>query len=391
MLMVRVAASCSGLLLRFLAIVALTLAGLAFAASGDAGTFAGVELTIPNETVPAGGMLQMKVQITEPKPISKGGQRAAFSSTFLGSVQGIALFSPSGDASGTAVLSSGAARFSLHSSLSDMGNNIDYPILTVAVPVKATAIAGQIANLVLDPSLSQWVDPTGQNYPVLTKNGTVTVGGTLSISNIVPGGGTVPPGTKIAIRGIGFDPNCKVQVNEATIAKRTFVSSTEIDITLTTSVNMTSRRVRVTKPSTNEQVTYYSYQRTVAIGKSVHPLLARTAPLFSQAIWSLAYFKPILNASQFTGLALQNQTAAPSTVRLRLLAPNGVVLATRDVVLGANRRITRDLAEFFPGVVPATGTKVRAKVISGPAVQMLGLLGDDVLKTVDPIDPSTTP
>src|SRR3954468_11471438 len=77
--------------------------------------FAGVELSIPDETVPPGGMLQLKVQITEPKPISKGGQRARFNANFLGTTQGIALFSPSGDAAGTALLSPGAAQFSLNS------------------------------------------------------------------------------------------------------------------------------------------------------------------------------------------------------------------------------------------------------------------------------------
>src|SRR4051794_17646892 len=90
--------------------------------------FTGVELSIPDETVPPGGMLQLKVQITEPKPISKGGQRARFNANFLGTTQGIALFSPSGDAAGTALLSPGAAQFSLNSPLSSMGTNVDYPI-----------------------------------------------------------------------------------------------------------------------------------------------------------------------------------------------------------------------------------------------------------------------
>jgi hypothetical protein len=97
------------------------------------------------------------------------------------------LFSPAGDATGTALLSNGSAHFSLHSPIFDMGTNIDYPILTVAVPVKSTATRGETAFLNLDPSFSQWVDPTGQNYPVLLTNGIVTVGGTISISDIVPG------------------------------------------------------------------------------------------------------------------------------------------------------------------------------------------------------------
>lgn len=359
--------------------------------AGDGTVFAGVELTIPDETVPPGGMLQLKMQITEPKPILKGGQKSTYSATFLGAVQGIALFSPTGDASGTALLSKGAAKFSLHSPIFDMGNSIDYPIVTVAMPVKATAIPGQTAALTLDPSLSQWVDPTGQNYPVLLTNGILTVGGSVSISNILPGGGVVAAGKKIAILGIGFQPDTEVQVNEATVATQTYVSSTEIDVTLTTSVNMTSRRIRVINPSTNERATYYSYQRTTSAGKSINPLIAATVPLFAQSRWTVAYFKPVLNASQFTGLALQNEKASPSYVSIQLFAANGSLLATYSMKVGARKRVTRDLAELFPGVVPATGTKLKVTVTSGPPVQMLGLLADGVLRTVDPVDPATAP
>ena len=351
--------------------------------------FAGVELTIPDETVPPGGMLQLKVQVTEPKPISKGGQRSKFQSPLLGSIQGIALFSPGGDASGTAVLSKGAAQFSLNSPLFSMGSNIDYPVLTIAMPVKPTAQIGRTAPLVLDPSFASWIDPTGQNYPVLLTDGLLTVGGTLSISNIVPGGGVVPAGAKIAILGIGFPPDAVVQVNEAIIATQTYVSSNEIDVTLTADTNMTSKRIRVTNKSTNERATYYSYQRTVAQGKSKHPLIASTVPLFAQSTWTLAYFKPVLNASQFSGLALENPTASPVKISMQLFAANGTLLKRHNIKLLPNKRITRDLAELFIGVVPATGTGL--KVTADAPISMLGLLGDDVLGTVDPVDPSPNP
>jgi hypothetical protein len=194
----------------------------------DPAPFAGVELRIPDESVPPGGMLQLKVEITEPKPILKGGQRARYQAQFLGPVQGIALFSPSGDASGTAVLSKGASRFSLSSPIKSMGTNVDYPIVTIAMPVKRTAIRGKTASLVLDPSFSRWVDPNGQDYPALLTNGLLTVGGTLSISNIVPGGGVVPAGTTIRILGLGFTSDFRVQINEATVAKATYISSTKL-------------------------------------------------------------------------------------------------------------------------------------------------------------------
>ncbi len=351
--------------------------------------FAGVELSIPDETVPPGGMLQLKVQVTEPKPISKGGQRSLFQSKLLGPVQGIALFSPAGDASGTAVLSKGAAHFSLSSPLFSMGDNIDYPVVTIAMPVKTTALVGQTADLILDPSLSEWVNPTGQDYPVLLTNGILTVGGTLSVANIVPGGGVVPAGTKITILGMGFQPDAVVQVNEAILATQTYVNANEIDVTLSADANMTSRRIRVINKSTNERATYYSYQRTIAMGKSKHPLVASTVPLFAQTTWTLAYFRPVLNVSQFTGLALENPTTRPVKVVMQLFAVNGTLLKSHTLKLQSNKRFTRDLAELFIGVVPATGTSL--KVTADAPISMLGLLGDDVLGTVDPVDPSPNP
>ena len=348
-----------------------------------------LELRIDSETVPPGGMLQLKVAITEPKPILKGGQKATFAAPFLSPPRGIALFSPSGDASGTAVLSKGAAHFSLSSPISDMGNNIDYPILTVAMPVKATAVPGSTADLALDPSISQWSDPKGKPYPVLLTNGILTVGGTISISDVVPGGGVVDAGAKIAITGMGFQRKSKVQINEGTVATTTYVSPNEIDVTLRAPINMTSRRIKITAPSTNETATYYSYQRTPEAGRSKHALIASTVPLFSQQVWSLAYFKPVLNASQFTGVALQNPLTKTAAVRLQLLGSNGMVLATRNLTLQARTRMTRDLAQLFPGVVPGTGTTL--KVTANAPIPILGLLGDDVLGTVEPVSPSRMP
>lgn len=351
--------------------------------------FAGLELRIADETVPPGGMLQLKVGNTEPRPISKGGQKTKFNAGFLGPVQGIALFSPAGDSSGTAVLSKGAAEFSIHSPNFDMGMSIDYPILTIAVPVKPTAPVGKSAHLVLDPAVSQWLDPNLQGYPVLLFDGILTVGGTLSITDIVPGGGLVSAGTTIAIKGVGFQPDSKIQVNEAILATQTFISANEIDVTLTTDVDMTARRVRVTIPATNERTEYFSYQRTTAMGRSTHPLIASTMPLFSRATWTTAYFKPVLSGSQFSALALENPTALVVKAKLQLYASNGTLLKSKTIQLKPGKRWTRDLVETFIGVVPGNGTKL--KVTATSPIPMLGLLGDDTLGTVDPVDPSPNP
>jgi hypothetical protein len=350
---------------------------------------AGIELSIPNETVPPGGMLQLKMQITEPKPISKGGQKTRFQAQFLGQIQGIALFSRSGDASGTALLSKGGAQLSLNSPLFSMGDAIDYPILTMAMPVKATAIPGQTAPLTLDSSWSQWTDDTGKAYPVVLKDGMLTVGGTLSIANIVPGGGVLPAGTKVAILGTGFKPDAQVQINEAKIFKQTVVSSSEIDVILAATVNLTSKRVRVVNKSTNENTTYYSYQRTTAMGKSKHALIGATVPLFSQSTWTTAYFKPVLNGSQFSGVALANLTSQRVKVILQLFASDGSLLKSYTVQIPPSKRFSRDLAELFVGVTADSTTSL--KVSTPTPISMLGLLGDDTLGTVEPVDPSAQP
>src|SRR5690242_10442632 len=250
--------------------------------------FAGVELTIPDETVPAGGMLQLKVNITEPKPILKGGQKASFASTLFGPVKGIALFSAAGDATGTAVLKGGNVQFSLSSPLTSMGTVVDYPVLTVAIPVLSTAGTGKTASLKLDKA-AKWLNPNSQQYPLLVTPGVMTVGGTMSISNIVPGSGVVAAGTKIVISGVGFQPTDSVDINEGAIATSTYISPNEIDVTLGAPLDMTGKRVRIVDSVTNEKVTYYSYQRYTSLGKSTHALVAVTYPLFSTITYTQAF------------------------------------------------------------------------------------------------------
>jgi hypothetical protein len=351
--------------------------------------FAGVELAIPDETVPPGGMLQIKVQITEPRPISKGGQKTRITGKIISKPVGIELFSPKGDASGTAVWSNDSVQLSLSSSLIDMGQNVDYPVVTIAAPVKTTAQRGQAADLILDSGAAKWIDPAGKTYPVLLTNGMLVVGGSLSIMDVVPGGGVQKAGTKVAIKGMGFPKNFKVQVNDAKISKQTWVSANEIDVTLARDTNMTSRRIRVENPATNERVTYYSYARTVPVGSSTNSLIAATVPLFSQITWTSAYVKPMLGSSRFNGVAVQNSTSRSATVKLQLLSTSGAVVVSRTVTLGAYQRISRDVVEWFPSFTISSGNIV--KVTSSIPVQVLGLAGNELFGTVDPISPTAKP
>jgi len=359
-----------------------------------AAAFAGVSLEIPSATVPPGGTLELQVNMTEPKPILKARQGMLFGGQFatlaspLGSIRSGAVFSPSGDASAVAVLASGSAQVYFNSPLTSLGENLDYPVMVLSMPVKTSATAGQTANLTLDINTAQWYDPDSNLYPVEVKSGVMTVGGTVSISDVVPGYGTVPAGSPIAIKGMGFNTDSKVDVNNANVASTAFVSSKEIDITLTTAISIEAVRIRVTQKN-GERVTFYPYPKTTPVGVSTHALIASSLPLFAQTSWTRAFFKPVLDGSIFTGLAMQNLNSAGVTVRLDLYSSRGVLLGTNLVNLRPNARISRDLAEFFNGIVPSTGTTLR--VTSTLAIQMMGLQGDDSAGSVTPVDPSATP
>jgi hypothetical protein len=344
-------------------------------------------LKILNEKIPPGGMLQLKLTVTEPKPILKGNQRLSYSSTFLAKATGINLYSPAGDASGVAVLGSGSSQFFFSSPLTSFGTNLDYPVVTMAIPVLATATRGKKVPLVRDAINSTWLDPSSQPYPVELQSGTLTINGTLSVSNVVPGSGVVAAGKPITLSGTGFPADAVVRVDNAVVTSVQFVNSTQLRITLAAATDMESRRIRVKNPATNELVTYYSYQRTASVGASTHALVASSYPLFSRGKWTKAYFKPVASGTSFSGLALQNAGAAGVTVKLDLLSKTGALLATKSISLPARSRIVRDVKEFFATAV--TGTEIR--VTCPVAIQMLGLLGNDSSRVVLPVAPATAP
>jgi len=370
-------------------------------AAGPAETFAGVSLSAASPTVPPGGLLQMQVFVTEPKPILKGKQRVQAVATGASLVEAIpgtaspvtgirdaALFSTGGDVSGVAVTDSSGTQFFFSSPLNTFGQSIDTPVITLAYPVKNTAVAGQAIALNLDPSFSLWLDPNGKQYPVELKSGTMTVGGALSISDVRPGAGVWPAGTVISISGVGFDPNSKVDFGEAKIATQQYLSPNLIEVTLGNAAEIRGQRIRIDNPN-NERATYFAYQRTTRIGVSNHPLVASGLPLFPQTTLSLGYFRPVLQGTMFSGLALQNLNAVRVTATFRLYSKTGALLSTKTLAMGTNTRYSRDLVEMFPALKPRNGMSL--KVTTSKPIQMFGLLGDDSTGTLLPVPALSAP
>jgi len=343
-----------------------------------------------DEQAPPGGTIQLKVHLTEPTPITTGSTALAEEETGqaapqpLGGMQGVALFSPAGDVIGAAVASGSKVSIRFFSSTGTFGTDENSPIIAVSIPVSPYAALGQTARLILDPSNSYWMAPSGETYEQDVVWGKFTVGGSVSISNIVPGGGLVPAGSTISVSGIGFQPGTLVQIEGVELESTLYVDPTRLDVVLAKQTQMHGKRVTVTNDD-GSSATYYSYLRATPVGQSARPLLAATFPLFATGTFTSAFFIPPDDSALFFGLALQNPNATPSMVEIALFSSSYELLESSSFSLPSEAMITREISEYLPGFCPPAGSYLR--VLSDAPLQMLGLVANDADGSVVPVQP----
>ncbi len=337
-----------------------------------------VSLHIPDEMAPPGGMVQMKLMVTEPTPIATGSVGFAFDGGTFSGVFGISLFNLAGDVNGAAVIQGNQVRLRYTTTTGTSGT--DYPIMSFALGVRADALPGQKTQFALDPSSVWLLNLFGPAFlkPIAPAN--ITVGGSISITDVTPGGGVMPSGSVVKVLGMGFQPKTQVQVSAVKLSSINIVSSQEIDLTIAEAVQMTGKKIQVVNPD-GSQDTYFSYMRGVALGASSEPLLAATVPVFSaQTHLEAVFLTPPANAGQFTGLAMQNQNLDAVSVTLHAYAWTGALLGTASFDLPPGMRITREVQEWIPGA----GQAVIVTVNASEPVQVFGLFGDTAAGSVAP-------
>lgn len=355
-------------------------AGMAYAA------FTGLSLKIGDEIQPPGGVVQMKVFLTEPKPISTGKGKLALAQSVATDVENVSLISTAGDAVGAAVVHGTHVQLVCIVPSSSLGQNVDFPILTLTGRVSSTAAIGSSTQLAINPRNLVFLDPMGVPYPEEIKPGTLTIADNISITDVNPGSITVPAGGTIIIQGLNFVPTTTVLIKEANVSSIEYVSSTELHVTVSTAVTMQGREVTVTNPD-GTFTTYYSFQRTTPVGKTASVLFRATLPVFANMFWNSASFAlPVDSGTTYSGLALQNLQPAPVGVSVSLVAANGGTLGKRLVSLAPNTRLTKKMVELVSTPPPAGSSWL---VRSNAPVQMLGLNGDDSTGIVTPILPVT--
>jgi hypothetical protein len=349
--------------------------------SGGGSTAKQVSLFIPNESAPPGGLVQMKFMVTEPTPISSGGPIVKYDATTFDAVLGIELFCPTGDLNGVALIDGPVVATRYITSSGAQGT--DYPIMTMALHVRPDAVPGASTQFSLDSS-STWL--LGLLGPATLKPmppATVSVGGSISITNVVPGGGILPTGAVVSIRGMGFQPKTQVQLNAIKFSSIQMISPEEIQFTLAQDTNMTGQKIQVVNPD-GSQDTYFSYLRGIPLGQSNQPLLADAVPIFSSMTYTMAVFNPVMPASspQFTGIAMQNSGLTDVPVNVSLYSSSNVLLGSSTLTLPSGNRLMREISELASGAAPTSGSYV--VVTADSPIQVFGFVGDNSAGTVTP-------
>jgi len=366
-------------------------------------------MKVLDTSVPAGGIFQWQLSNTEPKPIGHGSTRPQVPA---GPVRGVAVNDPSGMAAGIAVVNGSNIGIQLASPNALLGTDISYPVVTMSMPLSAGLTAGQTFTIGIDTANTLFADAS-KNYTTLEfAPGTLTIApaGSAYVSDVIPGGGLLPDRSVIKILGANFNSNTRVSIEGTTIilpADQTLVNSGEIDVKICngtvaatattcpnngTSFQLDGERVRVKDQSTNFVIEYYTYLRAdddPAFSASGTALVTEVHPMFSRQTYLSATVPLVQNATQFTGLALQNTSGVDDGIKIELLDASNASLANNSFILHAGKKIARDvIKDLFSGTVPAGAAKVRMTVTSGnAAVQMLGMLGDTSAGTVTPVLP----
>jgi hypothetical protein len=372
-----------------------------------------IGLAVLNTSVPPGGIFQFQLSNTEPKPIGHGSTRPQVPA---GPVRGVAVNDPSGKAAGIAVINTSVSPTDVKLQLSSpdalLGTDITYPVVTMSMPLSASLTPGATFPISIDTANTSFFDASKAYTALEFAPGTLTIApvGSPYVSDVLPAGGLLPDRTLIKMFGAGFNTNTKISIEGTTIilpADQTLVNSGEIDVKICngtvaatatvcpnngTTMQLDGERVRVKDTNTNFVIEYYTYLRADdEPGSSANAQVKLVHPMFSRLTYLSATIPLVVSATQFTGLSLQNTNASDSGIKIELLDASNNSLANVSFILHglgagtAGKKITRDvIADWFPSP-PAGAAKVRVTVTSGPAIQVLGMLGDTSAGTIVPV------
>lgn len=351
----------------------------------QAGQYKGLWLKVSDEVAPAGGVVQVRVTLTEPKPIIRTRMDLEFDGSIIDEILSVSVFSENGEAAGTALRIGNIIRIEVTSPTGNLGSAERLPLVAVAARLRTDAPPGSTAVFRLRPE-STFQEEEDELWEIEDNApGVVKAGGDLSIDDLWPTGGLIRPGQTIRILGRGFQPSSQIEIEDAPFAMTTVVSATEIRVTANEPFLLDQRRISIVN-SEESQTSFIPTLRGRDTAPSAYDLLAATYPLFGPVAASSASIRLPSESDapgHFAGLALQNPGADTVTVHIDAVSCSGVLLGATTITLNRQQRIVRHLDELLPGVRRIGGATLRLE--SSSPIQFLGLEGNLNAGFVQPI------
>jgi len=154
---------------------------------------------------------------------------------------------------------------------------------------------------------SVWTDPQGNTYAFGVSAGTVTVGGSLSITSVSPGGGLLASGALIDVDGTGFGNAATAQIDGASVASVQVAGPGKILVTLGGPTESAGKRIRITNPD-GSAVDVFPFLPGVPISSS-DALNGGVAILPLQTYIAASF--PIGGSFSSGGMAIRNPNPVP--------------------------------------------------------------------------------
>ena len=272
------------------------------------------QVFVESEAAPPGATVQLKFFLSQPSLIASGELALDLDPTVFSSITAVSAFSANGDAAGVAQIQGLHVDARFASANGGIGRLSQLPLVVVTATVLSNAATGKTASITADPSGSPWLDLLGNVYSVSVIPGTVTVGGTLSITSITPGGGVLPSGTAIAIQGTGFSSGATAEIDGATVASVQVTSAQTMSLILGGPTELTGKRIGITNPDGSE-VDAFAFVPAAAV--SLPGTETPIVPILPTETYTAAQ---ILGAAF---ISIQNPTAAAVQVALDKIATLG--------------------------------------------------------------------
>lgn len=254
-------------------------------------------------SVPPGGTAQLQVFLNAPQAFVSGSAEITLDPAIFDNIIAADAYSATGDQVGSASISGRTVDIEFTSQTGGVGRMPGLPLVTVTVPVLATARVGAQYSLAWKAGSQVWIDIQGYSYSVNVTSGTFTVGGDVSVSNVGIVGGLLAAGSTVEVNGSGFTNGTTLAIDGVAIAGVRYLSPQKIEVTMGSAAELDFRRVTVRNPG-GSGVPFYPV---------LHGATAAVQPIVPLQRYGPA--GPIVGAEYSSqSLALLNPTAGPVDV-----------------------------------------------------------------------------